>query len=337
MVKIEHMPQKIEISHKTILFALALGALVWFLITINEILIQILVALLIMLILNPTITKLERAKIPRVASVLLVYFGMIGFLIFTVAALVPALVEQTTSFAQALPKYLSDLNIPVELVQDAARELTSQLGALPGQILRIGIGVATNIFSLVTVLLFGLYFSMARKDIKKHLASFFTEGQLNRLVDVLNKLEIRLSGWAKAQLILMCVVGLATFVGLTLLGIPYALPLALLAGILEAVPNIGPFTASIPVIIVGFGVSPLTGLAAIALTFLIQQLEASFLVPKIMQRSAGLHPIVTLLALLVGFRLAGVVGAILSVPLVLVVLVFLEEFYLKKGRKLAKM
>lgn len=325
------MPRKIEISHKTILFTLFLGGGVWFLFTIRDLLVQVLVALLIMLILNPTITRLEKARVPRVASVLLVYFGMIAFVVFTVAALIPALVEQTASFTQALPRYLSDLNIPTGVVEEGTREVTSQLGALPGQILRISLGVASNLFAFLAVLLFGLYFSLARRDLDSQLKNFFSKEQITRFTGILEKLEFRLSGWARAQVILMVCIGVATFIGLTLLGVPYALPLSLLAGLLEAVPNVGPIAAAIPSIIVGFGVTPLTGLAVIALTFLIQQLEAYLLVPKIMQKSAGVHPIVTLFSLIVGFQIAGVVGAILSVPVVIVILVLLEEFYFKKA------
>lgn len=325
------MPRKIEISHRTIVFTVTFLIGLWFLFFIKDILMQLFVALLIMLTLNPTVTKLERARIPRAASVSIVYLGLAALLIFTVAAMVPVLVSQTTSFAIALPKYLADLHIPVELVSEVSKEITSQLGKLPSQILLISVSVFSNAVNVIGVLLFGLYFSLARKDLSSQLNSLMTKEQIDRLERVLEKLESRLGGWARGQLLLMFLVGFANFLGLTLLGVPFALPMGLLAGFLEAVPNIGPVLAAVPAIIVGFSVAPITGVAVMALAFLIQQIEAYFFVPKIMQKSAGVNPIITLMSLLVGFRAAGVVGAVLSIPVVLCLMVLYEEFYLRKA------
>ena len=128
----------------------------------------------------------------------------------------------------------------------------------------------------------------------------------------------------------MVIVGIATYVGLTVIGVPFAVPLALLAGILEIIPNIGPTLAVIPSVIVGFSVTPLTGMAAAALGILIQQTENYALVPKVMQKSAGMSPIITLLSLVIGLKVAGVMGALLSVPIVITSQVFLEELVFNK-------
>jgi len=125
----------------------------------------------------------------------------------------------------------------------------------------------------------------------------------------------------------MFLVGVFTYIGLLLLGIEFALPLAILAGLLEIVPYVGPILAAVPAAIVGFGISPLMGAATIALAFLIQQLENYFLVPKIMQKSVGVSPLITLLALSIGFRLAGILGVVISVPVVITLQV-LGKYYL---------
>lgn len=325
------MPRKVEVSHKTIIFTVLFLGGIWFLFFIHEILIQLFVALLIMFVLNPSITRLERAKIPRAASVLIVYMIFLAIVVFAVAAMIPALVEQTTNFAKDLPKYLTELRIPVAIVEEATSEITGQLGKLPSQLLRISVSVFSNVLSLVAVLLFGLYFSLARRDLSKSLSPFLNSEQISFVEIIVKKLEIRLSGWARGQVLLMGVVGLATFIGLTLLGVPYAIPLAVLAGILEAVPNIGPVIAAVPATIVGFSVAPITGFAVLALSFLIQQLESYLLVPKIMEKSAGINPIITLLSLIIGFRLAGAVGAVLSIPVVLTIAVILEEYLHKES------
>jgi predicted PurR-regulated permease PerM len=127
----------------------------------------------------------------------------------------------------------------------------------------------------------------------------------------------------------MFVVGLANYIGLRLLGIPFALPLAILAGLLEIVPYIGPILAAVPAVLIGLGISPIIGVAAASLAFLIQQLENYLFVPKIMQKSAGVNPIVTLFSLAVGLEVAGIVGLLISVPVYITVKVLAGEYLLK--------
>lgn len=321
------MNRKIEISHRTIIFTVFFLIALKFLYTIQDILLQLFVALLIMVVLNPTVTKLEKSKIPRAVSVLIVYMCVIALFVFTIAAMVPVFVEQTASFATALPTYLQQLRIPGFIIEETTNELTSQVGKLPSQVLSLSLSVFSNILALISVFLFGLYFSLARRDISKQLEPFMSQTHISQIERVLAKLDLKLGGWARGQILLMVIVGFSNFVGLYALGVPYALPLALLAGVLEAVPNLGPIFAAIPATIVGFSVAPITGVAVIALAFLIQQVESYLFVPKIMQKSAGVNPIVSLLSLIIGFKIAGVVGAVLSIPIVLTAMVFIEEYY----------
>ena len=131
----------------------------------------------------------------------------------------------------------------------------------------------------------------------------------------------------------MSIIGVLIYIGLRLLGIPYALPLAIFAGILEAVPNIGPVISAIPGVVIALTISPVMGLAAAALYFLVQQLENSVVVPKVMQKATGVNPLITILSLAIGFQLAGPLGAILAVPIVIVVHVFATEFLFSKSSR----
>ncbi len=324
------MPRKIEISYKTIVFTVLFILFITFLYYIKDIILQLFVALLIMAVLNPIVTKLEKYKIPRAASVLIVYLILVVFLIFAVATLVPALVDQTAKFSNAIPRIMAELNIPIEVVDQITTQLTSQLSSLPSQILRIGVSVFSNIVSLLAVFIFALYFLLARKKFKDQVRTIASEDQAERFDGLLARLEKELGGWARAQVILMVIIGITTYVGLSAIGVPYALPLAVLAGILEVIPNLGPFFASVPAVLVGLGISPFTGLSVAALYVLVQQLENYLIVPKVMQKNAHVSPVVTLLSIVVGFRMAGVVGAILSVPIVIIVRVLLNEFWYKK-------
>lgn len=324
------MTNKIEISHRTIIFTVFFLIISWLLFFIRDIILQIFVALVIMSILNPLVTKLEKYKIPRVASVLIVYVILISLIVFGLVIMVPPFVEQTSVFATSLPRYFAELNLPFFVIDEVTKQLTNALSVLPSQIISISVSVFSNIFSVLTVFFFALYFLLLRKKLDTQINGFLKQESIDRLERVLARLEKDLGGWAIGQFSLMVLVGVSTYIGLIILGVPFALPLAILAGTLEIIPNLGPFAASIPVILVGFGVSPITGLASAALAFLIQQVENYFFVPKIMEKSANVSPVITLTSLLIGFRLAGILGAILSIPIVITARVLVKEFVLHK-------
>ena len=123
----------------------------------------------------------------------------------------------------------------------------------------------------------------------------------------------------------MCIVGSMSFIGLILLGIDYPLALGLIAGLLEAVPMIGPFIALVVAAIIGFSMAPVKGLAVILLFAFIQQIENNLIVPKVMQRVSGFSPLIILLALLTGGTLFGFVGILLAIPTTITLVVVLKR------------
>lgn len=326
-------PDKIEISHRTIIFTVFFLVAMYFLYFIKDVVLQIFVALLIMTILNPTVTKLhKKALIPRFVSVLIVYILVLLFLSGAVALMAGPFIEQTTNFASSAPQYLEELSIPGFLSDQIITQTSEILTKFPSQFIKLSVSIFSNVINVLTVFIFALYFLLAREKLDEQLAVLFENKNTEKRIErIITQLEIKLGGWARGQLILMLIVGLVTYIGLTLLRVPFALPLAILAGILEIIPNIGPTLASIPAILIAFTVAPVIGIATAALAILIQQFENYLLVPMVMKQSVGISPIITLLSLLVGFKIAGVVGAILSVPMVITLQVFLSEFPLYNG------
>lgn len=325
------MDKKIEISYKTVLFTAGLVLALWFIYLIRDILLQLFVALLIAVILNPFVTKLSKYKVPRVVSIILIYLILILVISFSISAVLPPLVEQTTSIVNDLPKFFERLGFSVVLSDQVTQHLINQLATLPGQAARFTIFLFSNLISVVAVLVLAFYLLSQREKLDSQLAFLFGDRKRAEVRKFLNLVEARLGGWARGQLMLMFVVGLTNYIGLRLLGIPFALPLAILAGVLEIVPYIGPVLAAIPAVIIGFGLSTLQGIAVAAMAFLVQQLENYVFVPKIMQKSAGVNPIATLIALSIGFRLAGVVGVLISVPVFITLRLILSEYYFKKS------
>ncbi|MEK7550682.1 MAG: AI-2E family transporter [Patescibacteria group bacterium] len=324
------MPRKVEISHKTIIFSALFFILLWFLYFVRDILLELFVALLFMTILGPLVGKFTRFKIPRGISVLLSYFLVFGIFGGTVALIVPPLVDETGGFVSALPIYLSNLGVNQNVSQDLIGQFLVRLGSLPGEIIKFTLSLFSNLISVLTVLVFAFYMLLAREKLEDTLGFFFGEEktqQIGRFIDVLEK---RLGGWARGQIFLMFLVGVFTYIGLALIGVPYALPLSILAGIFEIIPYLGPIIAAIPSVLIGFGISPLTGFGVVVLAFLIQQIENYVLVPKIMEKSVGISPIIILVALAIGARLAGVVGMIISIPSVITLQVLIKEYFAKE-------
>ncbi len=324
------MPRKIEISHRTIIFAVLFLLFLWFLYVIRGIILEVFVALLLMAILNPLVSKLSNYRIPRALSVAITYllvFGVFGAALFS---LIPPLIEQTAGFASSLPVYLQMLPSEFLVNEQLVNQLLSQIGGIPSQVLRVLLSVLSNVFEILTILIFAFYLLISRNKLDDQLGSFLGENRKQEIASVIDALEKRLGAWARGQIALMFLVGVLTYIGLTVLGVPYSLPLAILAGLLEIIPYLGPIIAAIPAILIGFGISPLMGIALVVLYFIIQQLESYVFAPKVMESSAGVSPIVTLLSLAIGFRLAGIIGVIIAIPIVLSVQVLSQKYFSSK-------
>lgn len=319
------MTLKIPESYKTVIFSIFFILFLWFVFIIRDILVEVFMALLITAILDPFVSLFRRKfKIPRGMSVIVVYIIFISVLTTTIAGLAKPLIEQTTNFANGFPRYIAQMNLPEGIANSITDESAKVIGSIPGNALKVGFSALSNAVSVLYVLIFAFYLLVAQPKIENYIGLIADEKQRELIAQIVEAAKKRLGNWARGEVLLMSLVGVFTYVGLTILGVPYALPLSVLAGMLEIVPNIGPILAAVPAVIVGFGVSPIIGLATTAWSFIVQQVENYVFVPKVMQKSAGVSPVVTLLALAIGFRLSGVTGAVLSIPFIIVLHTIIE-------------
>ena len=324
------MLKKIEISHRTVIFTVLFLLGLWFLYFIRDIILQLFVALLLMTILEPLVALLTRIRIPRALSVLITYILVLGVLGGMVALIVPTLAQQTTNFVNALPSYLANIGISPSVSGDLSKGTLTQLGAIPGEVLNFTVSIFSNVVSVVTVLIFAFYMLLTHDKLQDQAGFLFGEARKQQIGRLIKAWENKLGKWARGQLLVMFAVGLGTYIGLFLVGIPFALPLAILAGILEIIPILGPIISAIPAILIGFGISPLIGLAVTAVSFLVHQLEGYVLVPKIMEKSVGVSPLVILVSIAIGAKLLGIMGVIISVPFVITLQVLIKEYLTAK-------
>lgn len=321
------MIKKVEISHKTVIFTVVFLLSLWFLYFIKDIIFALFVSILLMAILSPLVTRLTKWKVPRIIAVVLTYSLVWGLLGFSIAWIIPPLVEQTTNFVNNVPLFISNLGLNNFMNVNYLNSFLSQIGSIPTQAVKIGVSVFSNVVSILSVLVLSFYFLLYRSKLNNQLAFIFGEEREKQVGDIIDNVERILGSWARGELILMFSVGIVSYLGFLVLGIPFALPLAIIAGILEIVPVLGPNIAAIPAVIIGFTISPLMALAVAALCFLVQQLENYLLVPKIMEKSVGVNPIATLISLTIGYRMMGIVGIILSIPLFLTFKILIKEYF----------
>lgn len=323
------MPRKVEISHRTIIFTVFFLIGLWLLYQIQQIILAFFVAVILMSALNPLVDKMERKYFPRILVILFLYVLILGSFGLVVASVMPPLVEQTSILINQIPIYVQrfgvlgiDLNLFVSQVP--------KLAEIPANILKLSLGFFSNLVGVLAILIITFYLLLERKNLKRYLLILFGEDQEKKAEALINKAEKQLGSWVRGEIILMTIIGVMTYFGLRFLGIEFALPLALLAGVLEIVPNIGPVLAAIPAIIAGLAISSPIGLAVAAWYFLVQQLENSLIVPKVMEKAVGVNPLVTILSLAIGFKLGGAVGAIFAVPIILLIRVVASEAFVSK-------
>lgn len=312
------MTRRVEISSKTIIFTvvflLSLG-LVW---RIRQLIYALFIAFIFMSALKPLVNRLERFRFPRPAAAFLVVISALVSVAFILAFMIPPIVSETIDFFTNLPIFLSE-TFPFfkgTLNPDSALQF---LPDITQNAFKVATGLFSNILFVMSVIFFTFYFLLEEQFTESFLKRFFDVKTARRIEMVLRKAELRMGAWMRGELVLMTVVGLLTYVVLIALHVPFALSLAFLAGLLEIVPIIGPIVSAIPAFIVASASSFLLGGATLGMYLIIQQLENNIIVPYIMNKAVGIHPITTLIALSIGGTLGGVVGAIIAVPIALVI------------------
>lgn len=321
------MPRKIEISHRTIIFTVAFLLLLWVLFQVREIILMLFVSLILMSAFNPAVDWMEKLHLPRGAAILIVYVFVWTTVGLIIAGIVPALVDQTSRLIHLIPVAISQVELFNANQQAITQQLLSQIGTLPENLLKFTVGLFGNLLAVLTTLVMTFYLLLERKHLNKYLSAVWGGDKQAQIYKTINEIERRLGSWVRGELVLMLAVGIFTYIGLLILGVEIALPLAILAGILEIVPNIGPTISAVPAVLVALTIHPLTALATASLYFLVQLAENNFLVPKIMQKAVGVNPLVSILGLMIGFRLAGPAGAILAIPTIIVTHIIGLEYF----------
>lgn len=305
------------LAKNQVVACLALIGIALMLYHLREILIVVFVAYIIVAALNPVVAFLRSRGIPKTIAVIITFFATLTLFILIIAPLVPFFISQIQQLAKSFPSYVQQAAGAIGVQLD-----TKEIGKLvsPQQLSRNALNLAGGVFggffSIVSTIAISFYLLLSYDKAKLNVASLFSKKHREKAISTIDQVNEKLGGWLQGQFLLSVSIGIITWISLTAIQMPFALPLAVLAGLFEIVPTVGPIIAAVPAVIVALTISPNMALVVVILYLVIQLLENQIFVPRIMQRAVGLNPVIVIIGVIVGDRLLGIPGALLSVPFI---------------------
>ncbi len=322
---------------RTILFLM----LAWVLIQISDLVLVVLAAVVIASSLEPATLWLAKYKIKRVPATILIYLGLVGALVCFFLFFVPSLANEVLVYLNSMPSTIdlsviwspvsniSSLNqISVRELVDSAREIVSGTGEGAFKTASVVFGGA---LSIVLMVVLSFYLAVQEDGVGSFLRLITPIKQHDYIIDLWKRSQRKIGFWMQGQLLLGVIVGILTYLGLMLLGVQHALLLATVAALLEIIPVFGPILAAIPALAIATtqgGAS--LALLTLGLYVIIHQFENHLLYPLVVKKIVGVSPIVVILALVIGAKLAGFLGALLSVPLAAAFMEYVNDIEKRK-------
>lgn len=333
----EEVVHKITVSSLTILKIVAILAGLFFAWYIREVLFILFAALILAAALDPWVDKMERYRIPRGVSIAGLYVGLIVVTVGIAYLIIPPTIQQSTeiveSFAQYAPQIDSfyqtvtqhpDVSFIAE-VQNYLSDINRALADLTAPVTETVTVFMTGLGALIVVLVITFYMTIEEDGIKKFVRSVAPLKYQPYLVEKTNRMQEKMGAWMRGQLITMALIGVLSGLALWVLGVEYALVIAIFAGFAEFIPFIGPLISAVPAVFFAYADSPWKAVAVMIAFLVIQQLENQVITPKMMNKAVGLNPIVVIASMLVGHLLIPYAGIILAVPAATIIWVFLED------------
>ena len=306
---------------------LVVGFLLWVVYKTRFVLVTLFISYILAVSLLPIKNFLIKRKFPEILSSIIPYILLLSILVLVISFVVPTIVSQFTLLVQNFPNYLNDAvkfvgsDFVNEYIQNYASPILNNLGAnvipLTREIVKITTYIAVG-FALSFYILF------SHDKLKNWIAKNLHDS--DKTLVVIDQIEEGLGSWVRGQLGVAFIVGLMTWIALLIVGIDFALTLAIITGIFEFIPYLGPLIAVVPAVAVGFSYSSSVALTILLVYGLIQLMENNLIVPGVMKYSVKLSPILVILLILVGGEIFGVIGAILAVPVGAIVKIISSNF-----------
>jgi predicted PurR-regulated permease PerM len=324
----------LTISFKTVFYTLASAGVLYLLYSSTDVLLTLVLSIVIVLSIEPLVKELLKIRLfgkspfKRTSAVLISYL-LVFFLVII-------------SFVYAIPEVAKEFPALVSTIEKTINEYSTKynfnVGNIPNlsqiteRAVSISLGFFSNIFGLLSLILLSLYISLDWEKIKKFIHKHIPNGGGHTFDKIVYDLETYIGFWVKGQLILMFVIWVCSTVALYFLGNPFFFPLGLVAGLLEIVPIVGPLISTVLAVLVAYAYGgPNIALITLIVFYLIQVLENNFLVPKVMQKVSGFSPVLILLSFLVFSNFLGIVGAILAIPMLMLINILIKHLLTKNS------
>jgi predicted PurR-regulated permease PerM len=291
----------------------------------RSVIILIVVALFLAVGLNPLVESLTRRGMRRNFAILVVFIAVIGAFVGFGFAVVPPVVEQTNAFVKEAPNYLDDLrgnrtirqfDNDYHVIKKAQNYVTGpDLGQrMFGGLLGVGRVVLNAVFSAFSLLIMTLYFLAALPSMKRQAYRLVPSTRRERVTLLTDEILTRIGGFVSGALAVAFIAATTSYIFLSIVGVPYALALAVFVGLLDLVPLVGATIAAVLVSTLGFIDSTGVGIACVIFYIAYQQFENYVIYPRVMRRAVDVPAPVTVVAVLIGGALLGVTGALLAIP-----------------------
>ncbi|MDE2071314.1 MAG: AI-2E family transporter [Patescibacteria group bacterium] len=329
-----------------LLFVLLLG-LLWFL---RDIVLVVLTAIVIASAMEPGIHAFMRWGLRRVLSVIVMYATVIGIIGGVLFFFVPPILNDAASFLQHLPATLSSLNIaeithgflPGSVTEtlssaEVLRSLSTTLADSTGGIFSTVSAFFGGLTSFVLIVVFSFYFCVQETGVDDFLRVITPVDEQAYVLHLWKRSQDKIGKWMQGQLVLALIVGVLLYLGLLILAVPNALVLAVLAAVFELIPVFGQFLAAIPAVAVAAADGGVTAaFLVVGLYVIVQQFEAHLIYPVVVKKVVGVPPLLVILSLIIGFKLVGFLGVLLSVPIAGAIQEFVSDVDREKTRALAR-
>ncbi|MGD0751549.1 MAG: AI-2E family transporter [Anaerolineales bacterium] len=330
-----------------VLVLVALGF--WLLYRFNQVVFILLIAIMLGTVLRPVVTWLNRRGLPRMAGIILVFILLLALLIGFVLLAVPLIVAQATTIAAAIPGYYQGLRggmaaypnqwivrlsafLPTTLPGLASIQPTGQLTlASEGQAWGYVVSAASIIFGAMVLLLLAFHWTLDGPRIIQSLLPLVPNRQRESIGELISAMETKVGFYIAGQVVLCLAIFIMTLVAYLLIGLPNVLVLALLAGVMQAIPLVGPLIGVIPAAMVALSIGPGRLVWVIVATIVIQSIENYLLAPPVMRKAVGVNPFVSLLAIFAFGSLLGLGGMLMAVPMAAIIQLLLDRFVFHKG------
>lgn len=335
----------IQITAKSIGLVLAAAAVVWVLTTFSSILLVLFLAILLAVAITPLISRMRRYGVPRAVAIVIAYLGLIAVMSVAIGLLVPVLIQETSHLTTNFPQLMtSALELPTRWVtpyfpqagqyleaDQLAQTFGDQLGVLVGGagtlVLTLGATITSIIITGFLVLVVGFFLTSDAAFAPHFIARFFPPGYRSTAAGLAREIGARLGHWVRAQLLVGLFYGVTFGLGLAVMGVPYAFSLGVAGAILELIPYVGGAIVTVLAMIVALSISPWLVLGVIVWEIIVANIESHVVYPKLVGDIVGLHPLVIIIALFIGAEARGIMGALLAIPVAVVLQVLFEHFY----------